>query len=287
LKEAYMKWPDTWRQWIGTDKTDYMDDQVREIVSQIGMIPALADSGGRFQEIKQPTIDEISLSIAGFGGYIAIDMKTRKSDHLKYFGQMGTRLGRAGVSRYHEYVYITMLQANPMYMDGEGHSLFDLTNHLNDNDDAGAGVTLTYDHLGDALDRFDNIVDSDGEKLNSGNRVILICGAANQEPADQIIKNPEKPGTANRETNTRRSRIAGIDVSRKLGTDWYLASAKDELEGLTMTFYEGKQEPSVTAENANGMYQFENPGKQRIRVDHWYGGSWAYPGSIIRGSTNN
>lgn len=287
LKEAFMKWPTTWQLWTTIDKTDYLDDQVREIVAQIGMIPALADSGGRFQEIKAPTISEISFGIEGFGGFFSADLKTRRSDHLSYFGKMGARLGRAGVSRLHEYIYITLLQTDRVYPDGEGNYLFDDTNHLNDNDDADAGVPLTYNNLDTVLQKFDDMVDQDGEKLISGSQVILVCGSKLQEQANQIIKNPLKPGTANDEVNTLRDRIVGIDVSRKLGYDWYLVAAKDELEGFSLTFYEGKAEPVITVEPVTSTFQFERPGVQRWRVDHWYGGSWAYPGAVIRGSSNN
>lgn len=286
LKEAFMKWPTTWNLWIGKDKSDYMDDQVREIVAQIGMIPALADSGGRFQEIKAPSISEISLSIEGFGGFFSADLKTRRSDHLNYFNKMGARLGRAGVSRLHEYIYVTMLQGNPTYMDGNDNPLFADTEHLNDHSGPSTGVALTYNNLDTVLQKFDDIVDEDGEKLISGLQVILVCGSKLGEQANQIIKNPKKPGTANDEVNTLRDRIVGVDVSRKLGWDWYLVAAKDELEGFTLTFYEGKEEPSVTVEPVTSTFQFERPGVQRWRVDHWYGGSWSYPGSIMRGSAN-
>ena len=286
LKEAFMKWPTTWNLWVSEDKSDYLDTQVREIVAQIGMIPALADSGGRFQEIKAPTIDEISFDIEGFGGFISADLKTRRSDHLNYFSKMGNRLGRAGVSRLHQYIYVTMLQANPDYMDGEGNSLFDNTNHLNDHSGASTGVALTYNNLNTVLQKFADIVDKDGEKLISGMQVILVCGTKLGEQANQIIKNPKKPGTANDEVNTLRDRIVGVDISRKLGWDWYLVAAKDELEGLSLAFYEGEKEPVVTAEATTGMYQFENPGKQRWRILHYYGGSWSYPGAIMRGSAN-
>ena len=285
LKEAWAKWPTTWQQWVVRDQSDYLDDQVREVVAQIGMIPALSDTGGTFQEIKAPTVSQISFSIEGFGGYMSVDMKTKRSDRLNYFAKLGSRLGRAGISRLHTYIYITMLQANPTYQDGNGHSLFDDTNHHNDYDPTGAGKALTYDNLAAAMAKFADIVDSDGEPLTLGDKVVLICGTKLQEDANQLVKNPEKPGTANREINTLRSRIVGIDVSRKLGNDWYLAPVQDDVEGLVLTFYEGKEEPEITVEPPTSSYQFEHPGNQRWRVDHWYGGSYTYP-VVIRGSQN-
>lgn len=286
LKESYAKWPTTFQQWITRDKSDYLDSQVREVVAQIGMIPALADTGGTFQEIAAPTISEISFDISGYGGFMSVDMKTQRSDHLNYFSKLGTRLGRAAVSRLHTYIYVTMLQDNPTYMDGEGNSLFDITNHYNDNDNAAAGVTLTYDHLSDAIERFGNIVDADDEPLTLGQKVILVCGLANQENALQLTQNKDKPGTSNREINTLKARIMGVDVSQKLGTDWYLVPMQDEVESLVMTYFEGKEDPTITVEPKTSSFQFEHPGVQRWRVDHWYGGSHTWP-VIVRGSTNN
>ena len=286
LKEAWAKWPTTWQQWVTRDKSDYMDDQVREIVAQLPMLPALADTAGVFQEIAAPTISEISFSIGGYGAFMSVDMKTQRSDHLNYFSKLGICMGRSGVSRLHTYIYITMLQGNPTYMDGEGHSLFDLTYHYNDNDDGAVGVTLTYDHLVDAIARFGDILDADGEPLTLGQNVTLVCGLVNQENALQLTQNPEKPGTGNRDINTLKSRIKAIDVSQKLGTDWYLVPMQDDIESLVMTFFEGNEETTITAEPKTSSFQFERPGVQRWRSDIWFGGSHTWP-VIVRGSTNN
>jgi len=281
LKEAFTKWGEGWKQWTASDQSDYMDEQVREVVAQIGEMPALADTGGTFQEIAAPTISEVSFTIGGYGGFMSVDMKTQRSDHLNYFSKLGERMGRSAISALHTYIYNTMLSDNPTYT-GDSVSLFDNSNHLNDAG-AGAVVTLTYDHLATSITQFGTIVDADDEPLTLGQRVILVCGIPNQENAEQLIKNPEKPGTANREINTLKSRIIGIDVSRKLTTEWYLVPEQSEVESLVMTFYEGKDTPSITMEPKTSSFQFERPGVQRWREDMWFGGSYTWP-VIVRGS---
>ena len=98
-----------------------------------------------------------------------------------------------------------------------------------------------------------------------------------------MIKNEFKPGTANRDVNALKGRIIGVDPSRKLGYDWYLVADKKDLPGLVVCFYEGKENPEITAEPATSTFQFENPGVQRWRVSHWYGFVWEYAEAAIRG----
>jgi len=281
LVEAYHDWPETWKKWIEIDKTEYMNDQVRERMAQLGMVPALKDTGGRFQEIAAPQGQELTFSVDGYGGYIPVDLRTRRSDHLGYFNKIGTRLGRAEISRFHQYLYINMIQANPTHSDG--YSLFDDTYHHNDVPGDSTGYAITYATLLAALQKGETMVDASGEPIGSGLNYWLLCGTRNVEAATQLMKNEFKPGTANRDVNALKGRIIGVDPSRKLGYDWYLVADKKDLPGLTCVFLDGKEDPTITAEKADSSYQFENPGQQRWRVDHWYGFVWEYPEAIIRG----
>lgn len=279
LSEAFAIWPDTWKSWVATDGSDYTDKQVRTVVAQLGMIASLKETGGRIQEMAPPKASEVEFEIEGFGGILPIDMRVQKSDRLKYFSQIGDRLGRAGVSRLHEYIYITQLQASPALTDGS--LLFAHNNDLNPS----VGTHLTYPALEEALLRFSAMRDTSGEPYVTGRKVYLVCGPENEERALQLTKNKKKPGTVNDEINTLGTRIVGVDMSQKLEWDWYLVVDKSELNGLALSFYRGEKEPKVVAESKASTYQFENVGTQRWRVDHWYGGTWENP-AVVRGSIN-
>lgn len=281
LVEKFTSYSDNWRGWISVGQSEWLDAQIREVVGQLGEIPATSDTGGRFQEIKPPSIQNVSISIGAYGGFISADLRTRKTDHLDYFSKLGTKLGQAAEARLHKYIYYTLLQADPTLDDG--NTLWDETNRDNDLDDSEAGYALTYDHFGEAMEKLAAMTDAASEKYGFGNRVYLVCGSYNREMANQLKNNPNKPGTGNQDYNAWQDTIVAVDIDPKLGYDWYVI---DEDGGPELLFFEGKEEPQITMEPTDSTYQFENPGKQRWLVEHYYGGQWPLAGAV-RGSSNN
>lgn len=283
LLEAFYAWPDSWKLWTQQGSSEYLDTQTIEVVAQLGMIDKLRDTGGEYNLKHIPDATPITYNIYGYGSLASADLRTLRSDRLDYFDDMGDRFGRAAVSRLHESIYIDNLQSNPTVYDG--NSLFDQTNHANDMDNAGDGVDLSYDNLVTGLRRIDAMVDSASEPL-SAEKVFLIVGAHWRETADQLITNPNKPGTGDNDVNTIKGRIKGVVYSRKQGYDWYLAVDPKEIPGLMIDFFEGKQAPELEAEKSDSSFQFTHPGQQRWRIGHYYGFVWKYWQSIVRGSQN-
>ncbi len=280
LERAYYAWPDTWKQWTTQGKSDWLDEQVIELVTQIGMIDELKESGGEFQVKQIPDAIPIRYGINGYGNIVVADLRTLRTDRLGYFSDLGDRLGRATASRLHETIYVKFLRNNPTVRDG--NSLFDETNHGNDLDPTAVGNDLSYDNLVTAFRKLDDITDQSGEPL-SAESAYLIVGRYWREVAEQLMENPKKPGTYS-DINTIRKRVKGVIYSRKLTNDWYLIVDPKELPGLHIDFFEGKQAPGVDPEKNDSSFQFVHPGRQRWRIFHYYGLVWKYYEAALRGS---
>lgn len=283
LEEAFYNWPDTWKLWTRQGTSDRLDKQTIEIVSQLGMIDKLQETGGEYNVKHIPDAKTVQYSIYGYGNIAVVDMETLTNDRLGYFNDLGERLGRAAASRLHYSIYVDNLQANPLFYDG--NALFDDTHHNNDLDAAGAGVTPTYDTLVTAFRKLDEIVDDANEPL-SADSAYIITGNYWRETFEQLTTNPDKPGTDHNDKNTIRKRVKGVIYSRKLGKDWYLVVDPKEIPGLHIDFFRGEQIPSVVAEKKDSSYQFTHPGRQRWRIGHYYGFVWKYYQAALRGSQN-
>jgi len=284
LLKAYHAWNDDWKLVTTQGKSDYLDTQYLERMAQLGMVGKLKTTGEDFRELNVPDADQITYDINGYGNMVTVDLRTKRSDRLGYFSDLGESMGRACVSRLHQTIFVDFLQGNPTVDDS--NSLFDSTNHGNDNDSGSAGKALTYDNIVACFRLLDAMVDDASEPLGA-DFGYLVVGRYWREIADQIVNDPQQPGTSNRNVNTIRQRIKKVIYSRKLTYDWYLLADPKELPGLHIDFFEGEQEPKVEAEKNDSTFQFEHPGRQRWRIYHYYGPVWKYWQAAIRGSTNN
>jgi hypothetical protein len=283
LVEAYHSWGDDWRKIVTVGRSEYLDTQVLERVPQLGMIDKMVESGEELNLMSIKDAEEISYSIYPYGTMVEADLRTHRSDRLGYFVDLGDRLGRAVIARLHQSIFIDQLQSSPTLDDS--NSLFDNTNHANDLDASNTGIPMTYSNLVAAFRMIDAQTDDNSQPLGA-EKAFLITGNYWREIAEQLVENPEKPGTGNRDLNTIRRRMKGVVYSRKLGYDWYLVADPKELPGLQIDFFEGKEDPSVDAERTDSSYQFTHPGRQRWSVWHYYGLVWKYWQAAVRGSRN-
>jgi len=286
IQEIWYDYPDDWKKWTSQGRSDYLDQQTIEIVESVGMADELKKSGGEFNVKSIPDATPASYDIYGYGNLFEANLRALKSDRIGYFDDIATRYTRSMWSRFMETVYVDNLQDNPTVYDS--NSLFDETNHGNDFDDSEVGKALNYANMLSCLELADVMEDAQGEPVGA-EKWWIVSGHRNWEPAQQIYNNQWRPGSANRDHNAVRSRIAGTILNRKLGYDWYLIADKKELPGLEICFFQGKQEPRVEAERSDTRvgYQFTNPGNQRWRVDMWLGTVWKSYYAAIRGSAND
>lgn len=276
------KWPETWHSWVSRESTHFLTTQYIERVNQLPMIGALNEQGDRYSELASPTATELSYSLGGFGNTMGVDLRTIRSDRMKYFDKLGEAMGRAAMSRLHYWLYITMLQDNPTLAE-DSHALFDNTNHANDCDTTGAGKALNYTNLRAGIRKLDAAVDGAGEPLvNEG--VVIICGSYWRSEAEELAENPERPDTANHARNMLKPRIKGVDISRKLtGYDWYLVGK--DLAGLLINFLDGKEKPEFKPESDDSSYKFETD-RSRFKIGYWFGGIHQRAIPFVRGSQN-
>lgn len=286
IQKIWYDYPDDWKKWTSQGKSDYLDQQTIEIVESLGMADELKKTGGEFNVKHIPDATAATYDIYGYGNLAEANMRALKSDRIGFFDDIADRFARSMWSRFNETLYVDKLQSNPTVYDS--NSLFDSTNHGNDNDSSSAGKALSYAELINCLALADAMTDGQSEAVGA-EKWWIISGHKNWEPAQQIFNNQFRPGSANRDFNAARSRIAGIVLNRKLNYDWYLVADKKELPGLEVCFFQGKQEPTVVAEKSDTSvgYQFTRPGHQRWRVEMWLGTIWKSYYAAIRGSTNN
>ena len=283
LLDSYYNWGDAWRKICTVGKSDYMDSQILERVSQLGMIDKMADSGEELNYLGLTDADEISYSVDGYGDLVVVDMRTKRSDRLGYFDNLGKALGKATASRLHESIFVDFLQSNPTVDDD--NSLFDETEHANDMDDSAAGIPFNYDNLVAAFRLLDAAVDGADEPLEA-DRAYVVVGKHWRETADQIVENDDRYDTSNRGKNTIKKRVKEVIYSRKNEYDWYIVADPKEIPGLHVSFFEGVEDPRVEMEPKTSTWQFTHPGRQRWQVYHYYGLAWMYWQGVVRGSTN-
>jgi hypothetical protein len=284
IQKIYAAYSDEWRKIVTRGRTDYMDTQTIEIVESLGMADELKKTGGEFNIKHIPDATAASYAVYGFGNLFEVDMRTLRSDRLGYFHDLSVRIANSMISRFHNIVFVDYLQSDPTIYDG--NTLFDATNHGNDLDDAGAGVALSYPNARDAIALGDAFADANGEKVGA-DKYWLVCGYENWEPSEQLMGDPDKPDTGNRNINAIRKRVLGAILSRKLGWDWYFIANPTQMPGLHIDFFEGKEDPQITMEKKDSSYQFVRPGLQRWRSDLWLAPVWKSKYAAIRGSTNN
>jgi hypothetical protein len=276
-----MKWPETWHSWVTREQTHFLTTQYIERVDQLGMLGSLEESGDRYAELGAPSAKELSYTLGGFGNILGVDLRTIRSDRLKYFDKLGEAMGRSAMSRLHYWLYITMLQANPTLTE-DSNALFDNTNHVNDCDTSGVGKPPTYPNMRAAFRKLDAAVDGASEPLtNEG--FVIVGGAYWRSELEELAENPERNDTGNHARNMLKPRIKGVDISRKLGYDWYVV-AKD-LAGLLINFLDGKEKPEFKAESDDSSYKFETD-KSRFRIGYWFGGVHQRAIPFVRGSQN-
>ena len=285
IHKIWQDYKDDWKQWTTQSKSDYLDQQTIEIVESMGIADKLRESGGEFNVKPIPDAIPATYDIYGYGNLAEANLRTLKSDRMGFFDDLSDRLAKSMWSRFNSTVYVDNLQSNPTVFDG--NSLFDTSNHGNDFDDSEVGKTLNYANALSCLDLADVMVDGQDEPVGA-EKFWIVTGHRNWEAAQQIFNNQWRPGSANRDFNAVRSRIMGVILNKKLGTDWYLIADKKELQGLELCFYQGKQEPAVIAEKGDTSvgYQFTRPGHQRWRVEMWMGTVWKSYYAAIRGSAN-
>lgn len=285
IQTIWQAYKDDWKKWTTQSKSDYLDQQTIEIVESMGIASELRKTGGEFNVKPIPDATPATYDIYGYGNLAEANLRTLKSDRMGFFDDLSDRLARSMWSRFNETVYVDNLQSNPTVYDS--NSLFDTTNHGNDFDSGEVGKTLNYANVLSCLALADAMEDGQGEPVGA-EMFWIITGHSNWEPAQQIFNNQWRPGSANRDFNAVRSRISGVILNKKLGSDWYLVADKKELPGLELCFYQGKQEPAVIAEKGNNEvgYQFVHPGVQRWRVEMWMGTVWKSYYAAIRGSAN-
>ena len=275
------KWSDNWKQWWERDSTHVLTTQYVERMAQMKPISPLNETGDRYAEVAPPQGTELSYTIGGFGNTIGVDFRTIRSDRHNYWKKLGEIFGRGGMSRLHTFLYVTMLQGNPTLAE-DSNTLFDDTNHGNDCDSNGTGKPLTYDNFRAGIRRMDRAVDAASEPLDN-EHVIIIAGRYWRDAAEELQSSPNRPGTANRDENLMKKRIAGVDISAKLGYDWYLAGV--ELPKPLINFLDGHEVPVFEQESSSSSYKFETE-KTRYKLSQWYGGVHQRPIQLVRGSTN-
>lgn len=283
IQKLFGSYSDDWKKIVSRGRTDYMDEQTIELVESLGMADELKSTGGEFNVKHIPDAVPVSYAVYGIGNLFEADMRTLRSDRLGFFDDLSTRIAKSIVSRLHQIIFIDYLQSDPTIYDG--NTLFDLANHVNDLDDGGVGVALSYPNAVSAIALGDDFVDASGENV-SPEFWWLVCGFKNWEAAGQLLGDPDQPGTGNRNLNVIRKRFKGMILSHKLGYDWYLVADPSETPGLHIDFFEGKEEPQVTAEKKDSSYQFVKPGYQRWRSDMWLAPVWKSKYAAIRGSQN-
>jgi len=283
LVEIYHDFKPDYQDWTVRTSSDYLDTQYIEVVESLGMADILNTTGGEFHVVHPSDGTEGSFEIEGFGKIFEADLRTIRSDRLGWFSKVTQRLARMMVSRLHNYIYVTQLQSNPTVYDG--NSLFDDTNHANDFSGASTYKAPNYANVLSCIEKADAMTDGQSEPVSS-DQFYIVSGYRGWESLEQLANNENRPNDANRDFNVIRKRLKGVILSRKLGYDWYLIADPKELPGLELCFFEGKEEPNVTAEKTDSSYQFLRPGNQRWRVDMWMGAVWQSFYAAIRGSSN-
>ena len=283
IQKIYASYSDDWKKIVTRGRTDYMDTQTIEIVESLGMADELKKSGGEFNIKHIPDAVPASYAVYGLGNLFEVDMRTLRSDRLGFFDDLSTRIANSMISRFQHIVFVDYIQSDPTIYDG--YTLFDETYHLNDLDDGGTGVALNYPHAVSAFALGDAFADAQGEKVGA-DKYWLVTGYENWEPSEQLLGDPDKPDTGNRNINAVRRRILGTILSHKLGWDWYLIADPRQMPGLHMDFFEGKEDPQITMEKKDSSYQFVRPGYQRWRSDLWVAPVWKSRYAAIRGSQN-
>jgi len=161
-------------------------------------------------------------------------------------------------------------------------TLFSTDTHLNDYAAAG-GKDLNYENFRGARRLLRKALDSSGEPLMS-RKCMIISGSHWEDMADELATNTFRVGTANpNDRNQMKRYISGVDISDKLGYDWYLAAM--DIAGFELAFLDGQKKPKFEKEAEQSSYKFETD-KTRFKVSQRYGGLHQRAGAFVRGSTN-
>lgn len=269
--DGYKIWDVNWEHIVRVRKNVSMLTQHAIRIDEFQNLDDLDETGGVFNEVTPLTDTDISWSVSGWGNLIALDFKTKQSDHLGWFGKMSERAGNAGKRTFIKWLTYTNLQLNPTVDDG--NSLFDNTNHTNDCDAAGAGKSLNYENLHTANDKLGAQTDSNGEPLFVEGRWI-ICGPTNRAPAQTLVTSEFNPDSANNEPNYFKGILKGVVVSPYLGNDWYLSADASEFETFEVGFLDDAQNPQIFMLDPSVSDEYFKTKKFMWRVEQYFGGSW-------------
>ena len=283
LSKGYSIWDPSWQNIVTIRKNVTMLTQHTIRMGQFANLDSIDTTGGEFQEFTAPSDDDISYSVAGYGNVIAVDFKTKQSDHLNYFGNISEEAGKAGRRTLDKWIFYTMMQQNPTVVDS--NSLFDNTNHANDCDVSGVGKSLTYANVHTANEKLLAQVDDNSEPIFLEGAYI-VCGTANKAAAETIMNAEYNPDSANNEPNYFKGIIKGVIVSPYLGNDWYVSASKDAIEGLEMGFLDDKTDPQLYYLDPDISDTHFLTLKYMWRVQSFWGGNWVDWRGIARGSQN-
>ena len=281
--DGYKIWDVNWEHVVKVRKKVTMLTQHAIRIDEFQNLDSLDTTGGVFNEVTPLTDTDISWSVSGWGNLIALDFKTKQSDHLGWFGKMSERAGNAGKRTFIKWLTQTNLQSNPTVDDG--NSLFDNTNHANDCDPSGAGKSLNYENLHTANDKLGAQTDSNGEPLFVEGRWI-ICGPTNRAPAQTLVTADYNPDSANNEPNYFKGVLKGTVVSPYLGNDWYLSADASEFETFEVGFLDDATQPRIFMLDPSVSDEYFKTKKFMWRVEQYWGGAWMDFRGICRGGQN-
>lgn len=271
LADGYQVWDVNWRNVVSVRKNVTMLTQRIVRIGEFTNLDELAKTGGVFQEINPPSDDEITYSVGGWGNIIAVDFKTKKSDDLGWFDKMSFNAGKAGIRTLHKWLFVNNLQSNPTVDDG--NSLFDDTNHSNDNDSAGVGKILNYANLAASYEKVRAQTDANGEPIYVTG-VWIVCGTANEINAETLQTSEYNPDTANREPNFFKKVIKGYVICPYLGNDWYLYADPKEFETFEVGFLDDEEDPQLLMLDPEISDEYFKTKHTMWRIESYFGGNW-------------
>ncbi len=283
LAKGYAIWAPDWQKVVNIRKNVSMLTQHTIKMGQFANLDSIDTTGGEFQEFTAPSDTDISYTVGGYGNIIAVDFKTKQSDHLNYFGDVSEEAGRAGRRTLDKWIFYTMIQQNPTVSDA--NSLFDNTNHANDCDASSVGKALTYANVHTANEKLLAQTDENSEPIFIEGSYI-ICGTVNKAAAETLIKSEFNPDSANNEPNYFKSILKGVIVSPYLGNDWYVSASVDAIEGLEMGFLDDELDPQLFYLDPEVSDTHFTTLKYMWRVQSFWGGDWVDWRGIVRGSQN-
>lgn len=283
LATGYEVWDSNWKKIVSIRKNVTLLTQRIVRIGEFNNLDELATTGGVFQEINPPSDDEISYSVGGWGNIIAVDFKTKMTDELGWFDKMSHNAGKAGIRTLHKWLFVTNLQDNPTVDDG--NSLFDSTNHANDDDSAGVGKTLNYANLASTWELIRAQTDANGEPIYVSG-VWIVCGTTNEINAETLFVSDYNPDTANREPNFFKKVVKGYVICPYLGNDWYVYSDPNSFETFEVGFLDDEDEPQLFMLDPQVSDEYFRTKQTMWRIENYFGGNWVDWRGVARGSQN-